>query len=209
MNKCGIFSIASAVILVGAAVLATNESGGIQFLRERVCLRVSARKLKESWEVQDLRRRAIQGEAQAQFELGCLYDEGKGVWEDHAKKSELWHSAAEQGHVGAQCALGRLCHVPPADDAEAAKWFCRAAWRGSVDAQYEIAWLYAEGKGVPKDEREAYIWLSISAMEGHSGAWGQREGFAKELSPTERAGAQAEAERRRAEIRRRQNSSAD
>ena len=212
MNKCSIFPIASAVILAGAAVLATNESGGIQFLRECVCLRVSARKLKEPPEVQDLRRRAIQGDAQAQFELGNLYEKGKDVreGEDHAKKSEWWLRAAEQGHVGAQCALGHLCQSVPDDDyAEAAKWFCRAAWRGCAEAQVKLALLYAQGQGVPQDEREAYIWHAVSVMGGDSGDWNFLDALAKGWPTAERNEAHTEAERRRAKIRRRQNSSAD
>ena len=51
---------------------------------------------------------ADQGQAGAQYQLGLLYGNGKGVTKDDAK-ARLWHEkAAIQGHTEAQVNLGIL-----------------------------------------------------------------------------------------------------
>ena len=43
----------------------------------------------------------------------------------------------------------------PENDAEAVKWFRKAAEQGDADAQYNLGVMYANGEGVLKDEAEA------------------------------------------------------
>jgi TPR repeat protein len=43
----------------------------------------------------------------------------------------------------------------PQDDAEAVKWYRRAAEQGLADAQVSLGQMYADGKGVLKDDTEA------------------------------------------------------
>ena len=204
MDKYKIFFAVLAVVLAIAVGASANESGGIQFLRERAYLRVSSRKVRESREAQELHKLAMQNDANAQFKLGQLYEEGRGVEEDHDKKGKWWHHAAKQGHIEAQRALANLCDSV-GDYAEAAEWFCRLAWQGDIDAQYEIAVLYAQGKGVPENEQEACIWLSVSAIGGHSGSGAFGDSITKKWSPDKRTATQAEAKRRYAEIQQRRN----
>ena len=49
---------------------------------------------------------AIEGDADAQFELAGLYAEGDGVKQDLTEAVKWYHKAAEQGHDGAQFKLG-------------------------------------------------------------------------------------------------------
>ena len=49
---------------------------------------------------------AEQGWAQAQYNLGCCYENGEGVTKDIAKAVEWYRKAAESGNVKAQFALG-------------------------------------------------------------------------------------------------------
>jgi TPR repeat protein len=44
------------------------------------------------------------------------------------------------------------------DDTKAAAWYLRAAEQGMVDAQAKLAEMYEEGRGVPKDLKEAERW---------------------------------------------------
>lgn len=44
------------------------------------------------------------------------------------------------------------------------------AKKGDVDAQYNLAVMYANGQGVPKDTAEARKWLREPVMRGHAGA---------------------------------------
>jgi len=52
------------------------------------------------------------------------------------------------------------------DNAEAAKWFLRAAIAGHAMAQHNIGIMYLEGKGVIPDVVEAVKWFSMAAAQG-------------------------------------------
>ena len=56
------------------------------------------------------------------------------------------------------------------NDAEAAKWYRKAAEQGYVDAQYNLGVAYAHGEGVPEDDKEAVKWFRKAAEQGHAGA---------------------------------------
>ena len=49
---------------------------------------------------------AAQGDASAQFNLGLMYDNGKGVPENDAEALRWYRLAAVQGHAAAQLNLG-------------------------------------------------------------------------------------------------------
>ena len=57
-------------------------------------------------ELADLRARADAGEASAQFNLGWMYTEGRGVPQDDAEAIAWYRRAAEQGNADAQFNLG-------------------------------------------------------------------------------------------------------
>ncbi len=46
----------------------------------------------------------------------------------------------------------------------------RAAKRGDVNAQVRLAWMYANGKGVPQHDHLAATWSLRAAEAGHAGA---------------------------------------
>jgi TPR repeat protein len=48
------------------------------------------------------------GDAESQFEMGTMYQYGRGVPQDFVRAVELYCHAAEQGHIGAQSNLGVL-----------------------------------------------------------------------------------------------------
>ena len=51
--------------------------------------------------------------------------------------------------------------------AEAFAYHCRAAVAGDATAQYALGWLYANGRGVPKDDSMAALLFARSAEQGH------------------------------------------
>jgi TPR repeat protein len=53
-------------------------------------------------------RLAKQGDAGAQFSLGCMYANGNGVAKDEAKAAKWFRNAADQDHSGAQYNLGLI-----------------------------------------------------------------------------------------------------
>jgi TPR repeat protein len=46
----------------------------------------------------------------------------------------------------------------PQDDAEAVKWYRKAAEQGDANAQYNLGQGYGDGQGVPQDHAEAVKW---------------------------------------------------
>jgi TPR repeat protein len=52
------------------------------------------------------------------------------------------------------------------DDAEAAKWYRKAAEQGFASAQNSLGTMYDAGKGVRLDDAEAVKWYSKSAQQG-------------------------------------------
>src|SRR6188768_1068901 len=53
-----------------------------------------------------IRQKAEQGDATAQYNLGVMYDTGKGVPQDYPEARKWFLKAAEQGHSDAQYNLG-------------------------------------------------------------------------------------------------------
>ena len=47
--------------------------------------------------VADLRGAAEKGDAQAQYNIGLMYYQGKGVAQDHKQAAAWWRRAADQG----------------------------------------------------------------------------------------------------------------
>jgi len=83
------------------------------------------------------RKAAEQGDADAQFNLGVMYDEGHGVLQDDAEAVKWYRKAAEQGNAKAQFNLGVMYgngRGVPQDYVEAHKWFNLAAAQGNQRA---------------------------------------------------------------------------
>ncbi|HSG06069.1 MAG TPA: tetratricopeptide repeat protein [Nitrospiria bacterium] len=78
---------------------------------------------------------AEQGDAAAQYNLGLLYDKGKGAPQDYSEAVKWYQKAAEQGQAEAQYNLGFLYAIGqgvPQDYVLAHMWFNLAASRFSA-----------------------------------------------------------------------------
>jgi TPR repeat protein len=123
-----------------------------------------------------LRERARAGDAEAQYCFGWWCDAGSGVPQDSEQSKYWWEKSAEQGHADAQFYTGMaydacLPGEPPTSDSErAAYWYRKAAQQGHRDARETLGHFYAEGRGVPKNEPEAYEWWRAGAELGDSDA---------------------------------------
>jgi TPR repeat protein len=108
---------------------------------------------------------AEQGNAAAQYQLGTLYAEGKGVQQSDATAVAWFARAANQGNAAAQYNLAASYAEGlgvPKDDAAAARWFRRAAEQGMAFAQLNLGILYTTQRGVPADYVEAVKWLELA-----------------------------------------------
>jgi len=120
-------------------------------------------------EINNLRKAAERGDADAQRELGMLYLDGLGVPQDYAEAVKWFRMAAEQGHAEGQYHLGVCCRWGqgvPQDHAEAVKWMTKAAEQGYPVAQTNLYIYYNNGIGVPQDREQAMEWLSQAVAQG-------------------------------------------
>ncbi len=67
-------------------------------------------------------------------------------------------------------ALGLMNTGVAQDAAEAARLFRMAAEQGNADAQFQLGYLYENGRGVSRDEAESAKWYRKAAEQGNSSA---------------------------------------
>lgn len=123
--------------------------------------------------VQRARQLAEQGNANAQYNLGVMYDKGYGVERDYAKARKWYKKAAAQNYAKAEHNLGVMYQEGrgvQASSAAAARWFKRAARHGEPAAQNNLAVLYARGKGVEQNTILAAVWAGRAAQAGNESA---------------------------------------
>jgi uncharacterized protein len=129
---------------------------------------------------------AESGNAQAQFVVGVLFANGRGVPEDPAEAAKWYRRAAEQGMPESQNNLGALYSAGegvPHDHAEAKRWWSLAAERGFGRSQLNLAGLYLEGEGVAQDYVQAYKWARLAALLGEADAPKVLDRLAKLMTP--------------------------
>ena len=108
---------------------------------------------------------AEQGDAEAQYNLGLMYDLGIDR-PDYAEAVKWYRLAAEQGLAEAQASLGVMYYQGkgvPRDYAEVVKWYRLAAEQGYLLAQVVLGIMYHIGEGVPRDYVQAHMWYSLAA----------------------------------------------
>ncbi len=110
---------------------------------------------------------AEQGDPDAQYYLGRMYDRRIGVPEDNVEAVKWYRLAAAQDDAGAQFSLGVMYEKGsgiPQDYAEAAKWYRLAAEQGHAYGQATVASMYAKGMGVIQNYVLAHMWFDLAAV---------------------------------------------
>ena len=116
---------------------------------------------------------AEQGDAMAQYNLGTMYDNGRGLPQNYAEAARWYRLAADQSLAQAQYNLGNTYasgEGVPENDAEAARWYRLAADQGLAKAQYNLGAMYDKGQGVPQNYAEAVRWYRLAAEQGNAEA---------------------------------------
>jgi len=136
---------------------------------------------------------AKQGMAEAQYNLGIIYDNGFGVVQNYQTAVKWYTLAAEQGYASAQYNLGKKYEKGEGvlqNYKTAAKWFTLAAEQGDVKAQHNLGSMYGNGWGVIQDNIYAHMWYNIAASSGNSNAAKNRTIVGERMTPADISKAQ-------------------
>ena len=127
--------------------------------------------------LRELRAAAEFFNAEAQFQLGYMYQTGSGVPVDDELALTWYRKAAELGHAGAQVSLGGIYadgFAVPKDLEKSVKWFQMAAEQGNPLGQLSIGVAYANGQGIGQDHLLAYMWNELAANQSED-EWAQQQ----------------------------------
>ncbi len=116
------------------------------------------------------KKRAKQGDADAQYNLGYMYENGEGVEGDYVIAAEWYEKAAGQGHAKAQNNLAflyRKGYGVPQDMAKAVELYEKAAGQGCAIAQINLGYLYKYGTETGQDYVKAAEYFSKAAAQGN------------------------------------------
>ncbi|KAF3363343.1 hypothetical protein PHSC3_000097 [Chlamydiales bacterium STE3] len=105
----------------------------------------------------------------ANYRLGYMYLEGKGVTKDADKATQYFKQAAELGHVVSRTKLGVL-HYKAGDKKKAFDCFKEAADGGEKVAQYYVAAMYFYQHTTEITRDRAFVYLIKSAGQNLSEA---------------------------------------
>ena len=116
---------------------------------------------------------AEHGNADAQYNLGFMYENGIGL-----KKSDYWaflwtNKAAQLGQTNAQFALGNMYRTGAGivkDSKQTVKWFKEAGGKGHASAQFNLGAMYINGDAVDKSLKDAKYWIALANKNGHERA---------------------------------------
>ncbi len=142
------------------------------------CVSVSAESLQKAVEAFDFEEYgnaaqwlvpwAEKGEMEAQYRLGIMLEEGRGMPRNIDEAVDWYQKAARAGHVGARKRLKKLQKSAIAEEGQesvAFDWYQEKANKGDVNAQYQLGYMYETGWSTPKDETKAAYWYEIAASD--------------------------------------------
>lgn len=105
--------------------------------------------------VAEIRTRAEQGDALAQYHLAVCFSNGQGVEQNVSEAAKWYRKAADQGYQRAQVLLG-MCYGRgigvPKDSIEAYKWFNLAAAQGLNDSKTAAKYRDWEEKSMSPEQ---------------------------------------------------------
>jgi TPR repeat protein len=143
-----------------------------------------------------LSRAAARNEPVAQYEMGVMYENGRGVRADPVQAFKWLESAALKGNRRAIHSLATAYTEGRGTEknmSEAARWYGRAAELGSVNDQFNLGVLFERGMGITQSLPDAYKWYAIAAAQGDKESQSRIAAIAAMLAPDDLAAAQAAA----------------
>jgi TPR repeat protein len=131
---------------------------------------------------------ATSGVANAQYNLGVLYQQGLGVPKDIPKTVQWYRAAAKKNHPEAQYNLG-IASIEgigtPYDAKQAAVYFENAANAGIMEAGYNLGLIHENGLLGDPTPKEAIYWYNKAAESGSPEAKAALNQLAKAMGYSE------------------------
>ena len=84
------------------------------------------------------------------------------------------------------------------------KFQSKLAEQGNIEAQFKLGEMHQEGLGVPADEKQALVWYTRAAEQGHTGAQERIEAIVEAKQRAVREAAEREKARQQALVRQRE-----
>jgi localization factor PodJL len=120
-------------------------------------------------EPQSLAHAASTGDANALFEIGARYSEGRGVTTDMAEAAKWYRLAADRGLPPAQYRMGNILEKGTGVERNinaAISYYQQAAQAGNASSMHNLAVLYASGTAGQPDYAKAIDWFRKAAELG-------------------------------------------
>jgi len=134
-----------------------------------------------------LQKSANQNQREANYLLAQAYQLGQGTRSNLPQSQVHLQRAASAGHVPAMLQLASQ----QKGSSSARHWLKEAARKNSAEAQYQLGMDYLKGSSGDIDLQEAYVWLSLSLVNGDNRGKGAVERLAGQLSAEELTQAQS------------------
>lgn len=117
-----------------------------------------------------LKEAAAKDNAQAQFDMGCIYSQGLGGTPvDYQQALQWYQMGVLQGDASNENGLGVLYKDGKGveqDDAKAVSLFQLSSAQGWGEGETDLANMYENGTGVAKDLDQAKHWYQLAADQG-------------------------------------------
>ncbi len=154
-------NFAEAITLRAEAVAKKNESGA----------QISGEATDDAAALSRYHKAADQGNARAQYNLGLMYENGRGGLPKDDRAALIWYRrSADQGNASAQCNIGFMYEKGRylfQDDHAALTWYQKAADQGYARAQGVLGIFHERGRGgLPRDDAAAASWYCKAAEQG-------------------------------------------
>jgi TPR repeat protein len=141
----------------------------------------------------------LKGFPEAAYNLGRLYQDGRGIPQSFERARQWYLIAAGRGETKAAVNLGVMNASGEGgrrDYRTAIGWFLFAAQRGDDRAKNNLGTMYFNGQGVSRDLVRAHMWYNLAAAQGDAEAIQNRASVAHLMTAKQIARAQKMASER-------------
>lgn len=128
-------------------------------------------------DLKQLENNALQGNIDAQYNLGRYYFERREIKGNIDKAFYWFDKVAENSNAEIQYEIG-VCYDLCDNEDRAFYWYKKAAEKGNKEAQQDLGIAFMLGKGTEPDEFEGHKWFKRAVENGNIDAmWGLGKSF--------------------------------